>query len=76
MSTARFEYVATQRAPKRAVVKAEFDPSGYTNTMECGHIARTVAHMCIKVGDQLKCYECGRIAARQLPEFNQGEHTS
>lgn len=71
MNTARFNFVASKIAPRCKVVDVDWRTNGQTITFDCGHKTEWVAHFDVKPHrDYGTCRECGRLAAKKLPEFS------
>ena len=75
----RFSFVATKHRALRTVTGGDqhrqtwpdgsITISGVTVYLDCGHSYPGSNHHTHPVGDRAMCYECGRIAAMELPEF-------
>lgn len=69
----RFNFIAAQRAPLSVVTGfilsdvSNAEPT--TITLNCGHSFYSAAHFSHKIGERLRCIECGKIIAASLPEF-------
>jgi hypothetical protein len=49
------------RGPFRRVAAVVWDDGGHrTITLDCGHTPGIVSHMAVKVGEDCRCYACGK----------------
>lgn len=59
MHEARFNYLATKHAMSRAIVSVTNTKEKTIATLECGHVSEHAPHFSIKVGETVRCYDCG-----------------
>lgn len=67
--SARMSFVAARMQPNRVIVEIDLTPSIALLSLECGHVAQYARHFSYSLGNNVRCLECGRAAARLLPEF-------